>query len=129
MSLKSCLGISSYNLPRWMLRMLPLKCSADFSGLRKSGSQWSRSSQGFKVAPCMPCSAPFTSVDLQSSLFIFWFCIHGSQSQETAKKVKASLMAAMVDVQDIAHHQYLWQKDCSVGLFLYSSLGGLGSLH
>ena len=71
--------------------MLPLKCSEDFSGLRKSGSQWSRSSQGFKVAPSMSGSAPFTSVDLQSSLIIFlvlhsWKSIagNGKKSQSIA---------------------------------------------
>jgi len=35
-------------------------------------------------------------------LFIFWFCIHGSQSQEGAKKLKDGLLRLVVDVQDIA---------------------------
>eukprot|EP00434_Breviolum_minutum_P030296 symbB.v1.2.026797.t1/scaffold2707.1/size72648/5 len=33
-------------------------------------------------------------------LFIFWFCIHGSQSQEGAKKLKNGLLQLVVDFQD-----------------------------
>lgn len=60
-------------------------------------------------------------------LFIFWFCIHGSQSQEGAKKLKDGLLRLVVDVQDIARdflkfYLGFWTLKCHCASFHCNSL-------